>query len=72
MSLGIPIGKNYKPKWKKLETLVEKEGKDVSLSDKGLTGTVNIVFNRMSFGDSTYRNFSWMLTIRTFTNDVFA
>ncbi len=55
MALGIPIGKNYKPKWKKLETLEDKEGK-LSEKDKGITGTVNVVFNSGSQTISTYAN----------------
>jgi len=54
MALGIPIGKNYKTKWKKQATLVEKAGKDFTAKDKGLTGTVNIVFKSGESTLSTY------------------
>ena len=39
----IAIGKNYVPKWKKKETLADKEG-ELDASAKGLTGTVKVVF----------------------------
>ncbi len=47
--LGIAIGKNYKPKWKKLETLADKEGKSAP-SEVGLKGQINVVFKQ---GDQT-------------------
>jgi len=43
--MALKIGKNYKPKWKKLKTLAEEAG-DVSPIDKGLSGTVQIVFQQ--------------------------
>lgn len=46
-AFGLKIGKNYKPKWKKLDTLVEKEG-DIAPQDKGISGTINVVFKSSS------------------------
>ncbi len=48
-SLGIAIGKNYQPKWKKKETLAEKDG-STRPSDIGLKGKINVVFKQ---GDQT-------------------
>eukprot|EP01083_Nonionella_stella_P315426 1139337_1 len=45
MALGIPIGKNYKPKWKKQETHVEKAGTDITAEQIGHTGSVYDHFN---------------------------
>mmetsp|Transcript_15682 Transcript_15682/g.19901 ORF Transcript_15682/g.19901 Transcript_15682/m.19901 type:complete len:218 (+) Transcript_15682:132-785(+) len=47
--LGISIGKNYTPKWKKLETLADKEGISAP-SEVGLTGQISVVFKQ---GDQT-------------------
>jgi uncharacterized 2Fe-2S/4Fe-4S cluster protein (DUF4445 family) len=55
MVLGLKIGKNYTPKWKKKETLVEREG-DVSLVDKGISGTINVVFKSGSSSLTTLAN----------------
>lgn len=46
----IAIGKNYVPKWKKKETLADKEG-ELDAAAKGLTGTVKVVFKS---GDKSY------------------
>jgi len=43
------FNKNYKTKWIKQKTLVEKEGK-IDPQDKGITGTINVVFKT---GDDT-------------------
>lgn len=48
-SLGIAIGKNYQPKWKKKETLADKEGIKAP-TDVGLKGKINVVFKQ---GDQT-------------------
>jgi Ferredoxin len=55
MVLGLKIGKNYTPKWKKKETLVEKQG-DVSPVDKGISGTINVVFKSGSSSLKTLAN----------------
>lgn len=55
MVLGLKIGKNYTPKWKKKETLVEKQG-DVSPVDKGISGTINVVFKSGSSSLTTLAN----------------
>lgn len=51
-SLGISIGKNYQPKWKKLETLADKEGVKAP-TDVGLKGNINVVFKQ---GDQTIQS----------------
>ena len=39
------FNKNYETKWKKQKTLVEKEGEGkIENQDKGITGTINVVF----------------------------
>ena len=43
LHMALKIGKNYTPKWKKLETLSDKAG-DATPQDKGLTGTIPVVF----------------------------
>lgn len=47
--LNVKFGKNYTPKWKKLETLADKEG-TAAPKDIGLEGTVSVVFKQ---GDKT-------------------
>lgn len=49
----IAIGKKYVPQWKKKETLVEKIG-DLDASEKGLTGTVKVVFKTGDTISSTF------------------
>lgn len=48
-SLSIAIGRKYQPKWKKLETLADKEGAKAP-TDVGLKGKINVVFKQ---GDQT-------------------
>jgi len=43
--MALKIGKNYTPKWKKKKTLAEDVG-DISPIDKGISGTVQIVFQQ--------------------------
>lgn len=47
--MGLKIGKNYEPKWKKKETLADKS-KDLDPSELGLTGTIPVIFKS---GDNT-------------------
>lgn len=49
--LHLKIGKNYEPKWKKLETLAEKEGIKAP-QDVGLKGKTSVVFKQ---GDKTIK-----------------
>ena len=42
--MALKIGKNYKPKWQKKETLVDDMGGEVSVLDKGLIGTIPVIF----------------------------
>ncbi len=44
-SLSIKIGKAYQPKWKKLETLADKEGTKAP-QDVGLKGQISVVFKQ--------------------------
>lgn len=41
---ALKIGKNYVPKWKKKETLSEKDGVQRDAKDVGLIGSVSVVF----------------------------
>lgn len=50
-NLYIKIGKNYEPKWKKLKTLADKEGK-AAPKDIGLEGQISVVFKQ---GDKTIK-----------------
>lgn len=50
-SLAIAIGKNYEPKWKKKQTLADKQGA-AAPKDVGLAGQVSVVFKQ---GDNTIR-----------------
>lgn len=43
LQMALRIGKNYTPKWKKLKTLEDKDD-GAAPQDKGLTGTVPVVF----------------------------
>ena len=42
--MALKIGKNYKPKWQKKEKLVDNIGGEASVSDKGLIGTIPVIF----------------------------
>lgn len=44
LHMALKIGKNYKPKWKKKETLADAMDLDSSVLEKGLIGTVPVVF----------------------------
>uniref|UniRef100_A0A7S2WPK8 2Fe-2S ferredoxin-type domain-containing protein n=1 Tax=Eucampia antarctica TaxID=49252 RepID=A0A7S2WPK8_9STRA len=51
LHMAIQIGKNYKPKWKKKETLADQEDGFITNDlEKGLVGTVSVVFKQ---GDVT-------------------
>jgi 2Fe-2S iron-sulfur cluster binding domain len=41
-----PKKKGYDPKWKKLETLVDKDGASGNLADIGLTGSIPVLFKQ--------------------------
>mmetsp|Transcript_14458 Transcript_14458/g.17579 ORF Transcript_14458/g.17579 Transcript_14458/m.17579 type:complete len:226 (+) Transcript_14458:74-751(+) len=53
--LGLKIGKNYEPKWKKIQTLADKEGIKAP-QDVGLQGTVNVVFKQGKVTTKTIAN----------------
>ena len=44
LHMALKIGKNYKPKWKKKETLADGMEDEASVLDKGLIGTVPVIF----------------------------
>lgn len=52
---ALKIGKNYTPKWKKKETLAE-QSDDLDPQDKGIVGTVPIVFKSGDSSISTVAN----------------
>lgn len=52
---ALKIGKNYKPKWKKKETLADQEG-SADPQEKGITGTINVVFQSGENSISTIAN----------------
>ena len=55
LHMGLKIGKNYKPKWKKKKSLGEIDD-GLDLADKGLTGTIPVVFTSGEASISTMAN----------------
>jgi len=55
LQMGLKIGKNYTPKWKKKKTLADMED-DTAPVDKGIAGTIPIIFKSGENSISTVAN----------------